>query len=173
MLFEIHHRSVQAQRTCTLCALTNTACSASRGNTSGYFLPHEGANNIALALFSFSSLPANEDYRQRINDEVKRQVAYDSADRTRCILQYKRSFIRLIFDEMQTELRRPVSPALDRCQNRPIVALCAITAAVTELTAGSNWLEHRGQRLQCSRLPSFDLHCAPIAIKPRRSTWVR
>ena len=29
----------------------------------GYFLPSEGANNIALALFTFPSLAAYEEYR--------------------------------------------------------------------------------------------------------------
>ncbi len=35
------------------------------GTHHGYFLPSEGANNIALALFSFPSLAAYEDYRTR------------------------------------------------------------------------------------------------------------
>ena len=33
------------------------------GDLVGYFLPHEGANNIAFALISFSSLAAYETYR--------------------------------------------------------------------------------------------------------------
>ena len=33
----------------------------------GYFLPHEGPNNIGIALFSFPSLAAYEEYRKRIN----------------------------------------------------------------------------------------------------------
>ncbi|MEM8837945.1 MAG: NIPSNAP family protein, partial [Pseudomonadota bacterium] len=32
------------------------------GTHHGYFLPHEGANNIAFAMFSFESLAAYEDY---------------------------------------------------------------------------------------------------------------
>lgn len=31
----------------------------------GYFLPHEGASNVALALFSFPSLAAYEEYRTK------------------------------------------------------------------------------------------------------------
>jgi hypothetical protein len=31
----------------------------------GYFMPHEGPNNIALALFSFPSLADYETYRSR------------------------------------------------------------------------------------------------------------
>src|SRR5262245_65760401 len=36
------------------------------GELIGYFLPHEGTNNIALALISFASLAAYETYRARI-----------------------------------------------------------------------------------------------------------
>jgi len=33
------------------------------GKHHGYFLPSEGASNVALAMFSFSSLAAYEQYR--------------------------------------------------------------------------------------------------------------
>ena len=33
------------------------------GQHNGYFLPSEGASNIALALFTFPSLAAYEEYR--------------------------------------------------------------------------------------------------------------
>jgi hypothetical protein len=35
------------------------------GQHHGYFLPSEGANNVALALFSFPSLSTYESYRQQ------------------------------------------------------------------------------------------------------------
>ena len=35
------------------------------GTHHGYFMPHEGADNIALALFSFPSLAAYESYRSK------------------------------------------------------------------------------------------------------------
>ena len=35
------------------------------GNHHGYFMPHEGANDIALALFSFPSLADYEQYRAK------------------------------------------------------------------------------------------------------------
>lgn len=34
------------------------------GTHHGYFLPHEGANNIAVALFSFPSLAVYEEYHR-------------------------------------------------------------------------------------------------------------
>ena len=36
------------------------------GRLLGYFMPHEGTNNIALALISFESLAAYEAYRARL-----------------------------------------------------------------------------------------------------------
>ena len=63
----------------------------------GYFLPHEGANNIALALFSFPSLAAYESYRHQMAGDAECQAAFALADRTRCILSYERSFMRPVF----------------------------------------------------------------------------
>lgn len=64
------------------------------GHHLGYFLPHEGANNIAVALFSFPSLAAYEDYRKRMAVDEACKAAYAYADRTRCIVSYERSFMR-------------------------------------------------------------------------------
>jgi hypothetical protein len=63
----------------------------------GYFLPHEGPNNIGYALFSFPSLAAYEDYRARIATDPACQAALAFAEKTQCILSYERSFVRPIF----------------------------------------------------------------------------
>ena len=67
------------------------------GTHHGYFMPHEGANNIALALFSFPSLAAYEEYRGKIPGDAECQAALDYAEETRCILSYERSFMRPVF----------------------------------------------------------------------------
>lgn len=64
----------------------------------GYFLPGEGANDIAVALFSFPSLAAYEVYRARIPGDRGCQEALALADRTRCIVSYQRSFMRPVLD---------------------------------------------------------------------------
>lgn len=64
------------------------------GRHHGYFLPHEGANNIALALFSFDSLAAYEEYRRKMAEDPECIAAFAFAERTRCILSYERSFMR-------------------------------------------------------------------------------
>ncbi|MDH4440331.1 MAG: NIPSNAP family protein [Rhizobium sp.] len=67
------------------------------GTHHGYFLPHEGANDIALALFSFPSLAAYEVYREAMAGDPECQAAFAYAEETRCILRYERSFMRPIF----------------------------------------------------------------------------
>ncbi|GHO47062.1 hypothetical protein KSX_52250 [Ktedonospora formicarum] len=68
------------------------------GTHHGYFLPHEGANNIAFALFSFPSLTAYEIYRERILTDEECQAAFAFAETTRCILSYERTFLRPVFE---------------------------------------------------------------------------
>jgi hypothetical protein len=67
------------------------------GTHHGYFLPHEGASDIALALFSFPSLATYEDYRKKLAVDPECQAALAYAEETRCILRYDRSFMRPVF----------------------------------------------------------------------------
>jgi uncharacterized protein (DUF1330 family) len=67
------------------------------GTHHGYFLPHEGANNIAYALFSFPSLKTYEEYREKMYKDADCQKAFDHAEKNRCILSYERSFMKPIF----------------------------------------------------------------------------
>ncbi|MDX1737841.1 MAG: NIPSNAP family protein [Alphaproteobacteria bacterium] len=65
----------------------------------GYFLPSEGANNIALALFSFDSLSAYEAYRQKSMADQDCMSAFDYAEKTRCVLSVERSFMRPLLSD--------------------------------------------------------------------------
>lgn len=67
------------------------------GKHHGYFLPHEGANNIAIALFSFDSLMEYEDYRKKSLTDTDCVAALGYAEETRCIISYDRSFFKPIF----------------------------------------------------------------------------
>ena len=60
----------------------------------GYFLPSEGDSDVALAMFSFPSLAAYEDYRTRMASEPECQAAFDLDKRNRSIISYERSFMR-------------------------------------------------------------------------------
>lgn len=68
------------------------------GTHHGYFLPSEGANNIALALFSFPSLALYEQYREDSFKDAACQAAFKYAEETGCILSYERSFFRPVFE---------------------------------------------------------------------------
>lgn len=63
----------------------------------GYFLPSEGANNVALALFSFPSLALYEEYRKRSLEDPECLAAFAFARETGCIFSYERSFFRPVF----------------------------------------------------------------------------
>lgn len=69
------------------------------GRHHGYFLPSEGANNIALAMFTFPSLAAYETYRQQSLQDAECLAAFRYAEGTRCILSYERSFFRPVFGD--------------------------------------------------------------------------
>ena len=67
------------------------------GNHNGYFLPSEGANNVALALFTFPSLAAYETYRIDSMKDPECLSAFQYAEVSRCIISYERSFFRPVF----------------------------------------------------------------------------
>ena len=69
------------------------------GRHHGYFLPHEGANNIAIALFSFSSLASYEAYRDKIKTDPECLAAFEFAEKSRCIISYERNFMRPVFED--------------------------------------------------------------------------
>jgi len=68
------------------------------GIHNGYFLPSEGANNIALALFTFPSLALYEEYREKSFKDPECVEAFKYAEKTNCIVSYERSFFRPVFD---------------------------------------------------------------------------
>lgn len=68
------------------------------GTHHGYFLPYEGANNMAVALFSFSSLATYENYRTASASDAACKEAYEYAVNTKCIVSYERSFMKAIME---------------------------------------------------------------------------
>jgi hypothetical protein len=63
----------------------------------GYLLPHEGANNVGYASFSFPSLAVYEIYRSEIQNSPKCLEAFKYANDTKCILSYERNFLKPVF----------------------------------------------------------------------------
>lgn len=66
----------------------------SGGDLVGYFMPHEGTNNVALALISFENLAAYETYRAKIKGDREGADNFAFAQRERFILSEERAFLR-------------------------------------------------------------------------------
>jgi hypothetical protein len=64
------------------------------GEHHGYFLPSEGANDRALALFSFPSFASYERYREDSSTDAECAALHQFARDTRCILRLERTFYR-------------------------------------------------------------------------------
>jgi len=64
------------------------------GTHHGYFLPAEGASDKALALFSFPSLAAYEEYRTLFGVHPDFVAADKIRDESGCVVRYERSFMR-------------------------------------------------------------------------------
>lgn len=66
------------------------------GNLLGYFLPHEGSNDIAWGLISFDSLAAYEAYRARLRVDEEGRANFSMAQERRFILREERSFVEAV-----------------------------------------------------------------------------
>ncbi len=66
------------------------------GNLLGYFLPHEGTNNLAYGLISFDSLAAYEAYRNRLRTDEEGRVNFALAQSRRFILREERTFLEVV-----------------------------------------------------------------------------
>jgi hypothetical protein len=64
------------------------------GHHHGYFLPAEGASDKALALFSFPSLAAYEEYRTLFGVDPEFVAADRIRDESGCVVRYERTFMR-------------------------------------------------------------------------------
>lgn len=73
-----------------------TIIPACGGDLIGYWLPHEGTNNIALALISFPSLAAYEEYRARLKVDPAGAANFAMAQKKRFILSEERTFLRQV-----------------------------------------------------------------------------
>ena len=62
------------------------------GHLIGYFLPHEGTNDIAWGLIAFDSLSAYEAYRTRLKTNPDARENFAVAQKLRLILREERNF---------------------------------------------------------------------------------
>jgi hypothetical protein len=66
------------------------------GHLLGYFLPHEGSNDIAWGLIAFESLAAYEAYRARLRTDPEGRANFELAQAQRFILREERSFVEVV-----------------------------------------------------------------------------
>jgi hypothetical protein len=66
------------------------------GQLVGYFLPHEGTNNIAWGLIAFDSLAAYEAYRARLKSDPEAIENFSMAQTKRFILSEERTFVEIV-----------------------------------------------------------------------------
>ena len=73
------------------------------GDLVGYFLPHEGTNNVAWGLIAFESLAAYEAYRARLKADPDGRENFAFAQSRRLILREERTFLEAV----DSSFRRP------------------------------------------------------------------
>ena len=68
------------------------------GHLLGYFLPHEGTNDVAWGLIAFPSLAAYEAYRTRLKADPEGRANFAFAQERRFIRGEDRTFVEAVGD---------------------------------------------------------------------------
>jgi len=66
------------------------------GHLLGYFLPHEGTNDVAWGLIAFDSLASYEAYRARLRTDKEAVDNFNMAQSKRLILREERTFLQVV-----------------------------------------------------------------------------
>jgi hypothetical protein len=66
------------------------------GHLIGYFLPHEGTNDVAWGLIAFDSLESYEVYRARLQSDPEARENFAMAQTLRLILREERNFVEVV-----------------------------------------------------------------------------
>ncbi len=77
------------------------------GNLLGYFLPHEGTNDIAWGLIAFESLSSYEAYRLRLKSDVEGRANFATAQEKKFVLREERSFLEVVESAFQMPASSP------------------------------------------------------------------
>ncbi|HKE07613.1 MAG TPA: NIPSNAP family protein [Candidatus Acidoferrum sp.] len=62
----------------------------------GYFLPHEGTNDVAWGLIAFDSLASYEKYRARLKTDEEGLQNFSFAQAQKLILREERNFVEVV-----------------------------------------------------------------------------
>ncbi len=66
------------------------------GHLVGYFLPHEGTNDVAWGLIAFDSLASYERYKARLKSDPEARENLAMAQAKRLILREERNFVEIV-----------------------------------------------------------------------------
>lgn len=66
------------------------------GHLVGYFLPHEGTNDVGWGLIAFESLTAYETYRTRLKADREAHENFAMAQSMRLILREERNCVEVV-----------------------------------------------------------------------------
>ncbi len=89
------------------------------GHLVGYWMPHEGTNNIAWGLIGFDSLASYEQYRARIKTDAEGIKNFEFALEKRLILQEERNFVSAVPATLwQSPRENQNGSGLSRASNR-------------------------------------------------------
>ena len=80
------------------------------GNLLGYFLPHEGTNDLAWGLIAFDSLASYETYRSRLLEDKDARANFATAQERRFIVREERSFLRAVDGTLRFTSTMPGTP---------------------------------------------------------------
>jgi hypothetical protein len=66
------------------------------GHLVGYFLPHEGTNDVGWGLIAFDSLASYERYKARLKSDPEARENFAMAQTKRLILREERNFVEIV-----------------------------------------------------------------------------
>lgn len=66
------------------------------GDLIGYFLPHEGTNDVAWGLIAFDSLASYESYRAKLKSDPEGLANFEMAQAKKFILREERTFTEIV-----------------------------------------------------------------------------
>jgi len=66
------------------------------GHLVGYFLPHEGTNDVGWGLIAFDSLVSYERYKARLKSDKEARANFEMAQAKRFILREERNFVEVV-----------------------------------------------------------------------------
>jgi hypothetical protein len=80
------------------------------GHLVGYFLPHEGTNDIAWGLIAFDSLASYEAYRARLKADPAGRENFATSQAKRFILREERNSVEVVDGTFGIPAALPASP---------------------------------------------------------------